>query len=306
MNICDKLNSQGAKTAKGNPFGKNSINQIISNKRYIGILEFADIIKEDAFPPIIDKETFSMAQKELEKRKKYRSKIKFEYLLSGKVTCGYCNKSLVGVSGTSRNSNKHYYYQCPDARGKKTCEKKHVNQNWLEEKVANETIKHILQPDMITYIAKRMFEMNQTNKEIDLEIDTLRKRAQKASKTIQNLIKAIGEGIDIPEIQTELKRVKLEQLNIEGEILHLEREKMSFLTEEHFKFFLESFRGADTQKIIDGLVNSVKLWNDKMIIYYNVKKDDDLESSVVEIKELFECSSSSAMVHHRGFEPRTH
>jgi len=46
VEICDHLNGLGLRTVQGKPFGKNSINKIIKNKRYIGVYSYDDIVIE--------------------------------------------------------------------------------------------------------------------------------------------------------------------------------------------------------------------------------------------------------------------
>ena len=105
-------------------------NKIIKNRRYIGIYTYDDIVIEDGIPAIISKDTFQLAQLEMERRRtrKRPKPPKAEYLLSGKAFCGHCQKPLTRVSGTGRSGSKWYYYYCPDSRAKKGCDKKPVQQ----------------------------------------------------------------------------------------------------------------------------------------------------------------------------------
>ena len=97
----------------GKPFNKNS--------KYIG--EYHDIVVEGGMPAIISKDTFNLAQAEMERRRtrKAPKSPKAEYLLAGRLFCGHCKGPMQGVSGKSGNT-----------RGKnKTCDKKQVSRGRL-------------------------------------------------------------------------------------------------------------------------------------------------------------------------------
>ena len=59
---------------------------------------------------------------------------------------------MFGECGTSRNKNVHHYYKCANAKRTKTCKKKTVRKEWLEDLVANETMKMIRDDDCIQSI----------------------------------------------------------------------------------------------------------------------------------------------------------
>ncbi len=82
---------------------------------------------------------------------------------------------MVGVSGAGRCGGKFYYYHCTGAR-KKTCDKKQVSRDWLEDLVVSETIEHILQPDVIKHIANACYEIQLNDKSGDEEIEFFRRR----------------------------------------------------------------------------------------------------------------------------------
>ena len=114
--ICDYLNARGLRTAQGKPFNKNSINRIIKNRKYIGEYRYNDIVVEGGMPAIISKETFCLAQAEMERRRtrKAPESPKAEYLLAGRLFCGHCKGPMQGVSGTGKSGNKWYYYYCAE------------------------------------------------------------------------------------------------------------------------------------------------------------------------------------------------
>ena len=115
------LNANQIKTSYGNEFNKNSINRIIKNRKYIGEYRYQDIVIEGGVPAIISRETFCLAQAEMERRRtrKRPKSSKAEYLLAGRLFCGHCKTPMQGVSGTGKTGNKWYYYYCANNRARR-------------------------------------------------------------------------------------------------------------------------------------------------------------------------------------------
>jgi site-specific DNA recombinase len=66
-------------------------------------------------PAIVDLETWEAVQEQLLKNKQdARRNRKYEYLLSGRITCGTCGIKMVGHTVT-RKSKEYMYYRCPAA-----------------------------------------------------------------------------------------------------------------------------------------------------------------------------------------------
>ncbi|MCL2501492.1 MAG: recombinase family protein [Defluviitaleaceae bacterium] len=54
----------------GNPFNRNSVRRILTNRRYTGVYKYGSIEIPDAIPRLIDDETFNKAQAMMERNKK--------------------------------------------------------------------------------------------------------------------------------------------------------------------------------------------------------------------------------------------
>jgi len=278
--ICEYLNGLGLRTSRGNPFMKSSVPRIIQNEKYIGVYKCGNIRLEDAVPPIVSKEVFLMAQKENARRRtsKQAARPRAEYLLSGKLFCGHCKKKMTGVSGTGKCGGKFYYYYCPSARYKKGCAKKQVPKDWLENLVVTETLSHILQPDAVNYIANACYEIQLKDKSRNKEEEFYRRRLADNKKAITNTLKAIEAGVDTMSLPARLKELEVEQLQL-GDALAEAKAKNIVLTPEHIEFMLMQYmnKGEDKQaykkEIIECFVSKVYLYDDRLVIYYNINKN---------------------------------
>ena len=282
VEICDYLNGLGIRTSSGKLFAKSSIPRIIKNEKYIGVYECAGVRIEDGIPAIISKEVFAMAQMEVAKRRtsKQAHTPKANYLLSGKLFCGHCKKKMVGVSGTGQLGKKFYYYYCPNNRGRvKTCDKKHVAKNWLENLIVQETLAHILQPEAINYIANKCYEIQLNDKTGEEEVEFFRRRIADNKKALSNIMQIIETGTVTETLPVRLRELELEHAELQKELQSAEARKV-VLTPDHIEYLLlqRTEKGEDEETwkkdIIDCFVSSVYLFDNRLLIYYNISNSE--------------------------------
>lgn len=274
IEIARTLNEMGYRTSRNVPFNKGSFHTILKNKKYIGIYDHAGVTIEDGVPAIIDKELFERVQIKMEKTKKapgaYKSNV--EYLLSTKIFCGLCGANMVGESGAGRSKNYHYY-KCVTRKRLKTCEKKNIKKEWIEDLVVNITIKEVLKDKIIEFIADRIIRLLDEEKNYPV-IKAIEARIKETDKSIKNLMNAIEQGIITDSTKNRL--LELESMKEDLEIqLAQEQIVKPTLTKEQIVYWLNQFKKGDVRdpeyrkRIIDVFVNAVFVYEDKIIITYN-------------------------------------
>lgn len=282
--ICELLNSRGLRTAQGKPFNKNSINRIIKNRKYIGEYRYHDIVVEGGMPAIISKDTFNLAQAEMERRRtrKAPKSPKAEYLLAGRLFCGHCKGPMQGVSGTGKSGNKWYYYYCGNTRGKnKTCDKKQVSRDRLERAVVDFTVRYILQEEVLEELARKVHAAQERQNDTASEIAFYEKKLADNKKSIANVLRAIESGAATQTLPARLQELENEQAVILGELSFLKGKRLAF-TEDQILFalmkHLEPYPGESEQdyrrRIISDFVSEVYLYDDRLLIYFNISSED--------------------------------
>lgn len=110
--ICESLNERQLKTAQGAAFNKSSLHTMLKNRKYLGIYIYKDHEIPGGMPQIIDKDLFDKVQEKMKANQKApaRARAKAEYILSGKLFCGYCKEKMVGHS-SNQISKKRCYLQ---------------------------------------------------------------------------------------------------------------------------------------------------------------------------------------------------
>lgn len=291
QDIVDHLNNNGFRGARGGTFSKSSFWRMLSNEKYLGILDQEGYRFENAFPALIDKDTFERAQKRLESNRHLGAKNKADspYVLTGKLFCGLCGQSMVGISGTGKSHKKWYYYSCNGKR-KKICQKRHEKKDFIEWYVAEQTVQYILDPSRIHQIAAAVVE--QYDKDFSQnEINALEKQIRAVEREINKILELM---IEVPESVRPNLNKKLEDRSAKKDSLELELKKLKVarkvqLTEAQIVSWLKSFCHGNLfdmefrERLIDTFINSVYLFDDKVVIYYNV--DGSKQVSYIEMLE---------------------
>ena len=274
--IRDWLNENGIKNPVGGEFTYNSVEHMLKNRRYIGELKFRDVVVPDAIPPIVPLELFDDVQEKIAKNKKApaRRKAEDDYLLTTKLHCGCCGALMFGESGTSRTGEVHRYYKCATAKKKKGCKKKTVRKQWLEDLVVNQTMQ-LVRDDaaMESIIAKVMELQDRENTNLPL----YEKQLRDAESGIQNMLNAIQAGILTSSTKERLEQLEETKRELEARIAEEKLAKPK-IKEEFIRFWLMRFRKLDMslkdqrQALVDTFINSIYLYNDKVLITFNYKE----------------------------------
>ena len=216
-----------------------------------------------------------------------------EYLLTTKLFCGKCGALMFGESGTSATRRTYYYYKCANVKRRKGCNKKTVQKDWLEDLVVRETMKLIQDDAVIDKIVQLVMDVqNQENTTIPL----LEKQLREVNKKLDNLMKAIEDGLYTRTTKERLEALEIQKDELTVKIADEKLKKPSF-NEDFIRFWLMKFRKFDiSQKkqrkaLIEIFINAIFLYDDRMLITFNYKDgtqivrfEDDLTADGVEGK----------------------
>ena len=274
--IRDWLNENGIKNPVGSAFTYNSVEHMLKNRRYIGELKFRDVVVPDAIPPIIPLELFEDVQEKIAKNKKApaRRKAEDDYLLTTKLFCGYCGALMFGESGVSHTGKMYTYYKCAAAKKKKTCDKKAVRKQWLEDLVVNETMKLVEDDASMNAIIAKVMEL-QNQESTDLPI--YEKQLKETEVGITNMLNAIQMGILTSSTKERLEALEDQRKELQARIAE-ERLAKPKMKEEFVRFWLLRFRKLDMtqpeqrQALVDTFINAIYLYDDKVLITFNYKE----------------------------------
>ena len=278
--IAASLNERGLRTRTGKPFVKNSFFQIFRNRRYIGEYRYKDIVTPGGIPAIVDEDLFDRVQQRFEQNRIAHgrpAKEDVSYLLTTKLFCGKCGTLMGGESGTSHMGNTYYYYKCGNAKrhGKAHCDLKAIRKEPLERFVVDTAIKVIFSDEIIEQLIDLIMEAQQQE---NTRLPVLKDQLRDTEKRLANLLEAIEQGILTPTTKQRLDELEARKEALNTSILEEELKK-PVLTREWMRFWFEKFRKGDMRdmehqrQIIDTFVNSVYVFDDRVVLNFNFTDD---------------------------------
>ncbi|MDD2418783.1 MAG: recombinase family protein [Oscillospiraceae bacterium] len=272
------MNEKGIYSYRNKPMRTDCVLRLLKNRRYLGEYRYKDIVHPDGIPKIVPLDLFERVQERLAKNKKApaRQKAKGDlYLLTTKLFCGLCGAYMVGESGTSGTQGKlHTYYKCATAKNKKSCKKKTVRKQWIEDIVVNATMDVIMDDAAVEYIADLIMELQRRE---NVDLPRFKEQLHETEKSIDNMLNAIQQGIFNKSTKDRLD--KLEAIKSDLEVKIIQEEMHSpLLKREHITFWVHRFRKLDItkveqrQRLIDSFVNGIYLYDDHLVITFNYKE----------------------------------
>ena len=180
---------------------------------------------------------------------------------------------MLGESGYGSKNIMYHYYKCANAKKHRSCDKKTVKKDYIENLVVRLTKQTVLKDDIIEQIADAVYNLQSKENTI---VKALKKNLNEVESGINNMLNAIQMGIVTASTKQRLEELEQRKSEIESAILNEEIEH-PILTKEQIIFWISRFKDGNIenekykQMLIDTFVNSVYLYDDKMVITYNFK-----------------------------------
>ena len=295
--IIDALNERGVLSPKGRPLTMSSFQTALRSSVYCGEFVWNGSVIEGCATPIITREIFDKVQVILDKSKRNAAsfRAKEPYLLQGKIFCGHCGSSMVGECGRSSTGRVYQYYSCAEKKKNHTCDKRNEQKEYIESYVIQQTIAHVLQPDIISMIAQSVTKEYQKEFSQD-KVDELKHTISRIEGDINTLVDTL---LEVPKSSRQRIYDKMESL--ENQKTELETELSKFIiaqsvsvTPEEIETYIRQFITTDDpdsmtmnqkQRIIDMFINSVYIYDDKITIYYNTTNQTNKPRNAIKSKE---------------------
>jgi len=297
--IIDQLNEGKHVTKLGNPFGKNSIHDLLKNEKYCGVYTYnrstsknyegkrnshtskndEDVIRiPGGVPAIVTQEVFDKVQEKMKKNQHQPGayKAKEIYLLSGLIVCGECLKregkaySMMGnVKHSGRDKIKHVTYRCANRDRTKQCDNKELRREYIENYVLTELEKNIFSEKAIPFLVKKLNNYQETvcsdqAKELAYLKDTL----TELNGQIKNIVEAITNGFAHSSLVEKL--TNLEQQKATTEIAMMEigmKQTKNAVTEDMVRDLFAMFRQFVAEKNILEVRKFIGNYIEKVIVY---------------------------------------
>ena len=227
--IIKELNAKGYKTKRGNPFGKNSIYDLMRNERYKGTYIFNQTAKrnskrkrnmhkykdegeviriENAIPAIVSKDLWERANASRKLTAKTSTNAKYDYLLSGLIYCGECGAKF---HGTHRKGGGKPYnvYRCNKQSNQLKCGCREIKAEFVENFVIDSLAEHFFNSGIVEIITEQVNKKISEMLNADNEQAVNAKNALSGLKTVRsNLVETLAETVYNKVITEKLEDVE--------------------------------------------------------------------------------------------------
>ena len=162
-----------------------------------------------------------------------------------------------------------------------------VKKDWIENLVIEHIVRLLFDDKLMNDITDYVMVLQ---KRENTALPLLKQQLADTTRGIENIINAIQQGIFTQSTKQRLDELEERKSQLEVEILQEEMQK-PLLTREQVLFWLHRFRTLDItdpdhrQRLVDSFVNSICLYDDKIILMFNYKEGSktislaDIESS---------------------------
>lgn len=278
--IIDDLKRRGVRSSSGGELTYTTFSRALANRCYIGEYSYNGEVVPGLAAALIDGKTFDDVQTKIAARKRApaAAKAKVEYLLQGKCFCGHCGGSMTGESGRGRHGATYNYYTCRNRKRAHTCQKKNERKDFVEWYVVEQTVQYVLAPDRLDRVAKAV--VREYEKEFgDGPIKEKERLINKIEKELDNLVDAVAEAPKAARarIYARMEELENQKADIEVDLAKLKIAQTIRFTESEVKAWLKQFCNGDLldeefrRRIIDVFINSVYLYDKRVIIFFNIK-----------------------------------
>ena len=278
--IIDDLKKRGVRSSSGGELTYTTFSRALLNRAYIGEYAYNGEVVQGCADALIDADTFGKVQEKVAARRRAPAagKAKVEYLLQGKCFCGHCGGHMIGESGRGRHGATYNYYSCRNRKKNHNCDKKNEKKDFVEWYVVEQTLEYILTPDRMDKVAAAV--VAEYNKEFgDGPIKEKERQIKKIGKELDNLVDSLAEAPKAarPRIYARMEELEAQKADIEVDVAKLKIAQGIRFTEAEVKAWLKQFCKGDLldeefrRRIIDVFINSVYLYDRRVIIFYNIK-----------------------------------
>lgn len=299
--IIDELKRRGVRSSRGGELTYTTFSRALTNPVYIGNFMYKGELVPGVAEALIDEDTFNKVQiiVKANAHAPAANKAKVEYLLQGKAFCGHCGSHMIGESGRSRNGDNYYYYSCAARKKKHSCRKKNEKKDFIEWYVVEQTLQYVLTPARMRDIAKAV--VAEYDKEFaGSRVEEYEKAIKQYERELDKLVDALVDAPKVAHkrIYEKMETLETQKASMENELVKLRIASEIRFTEEEVRAWLRRFCTGDLfdpefrRNIIDTFINCIYLYDDRIIIFYNIKGGKQV--SFVDLAESLDSESESS------------
>lgn len=266
--IIDSLTSKGILN-KGKPFARNTIYNILKNEKYAGIFRHGNEVFENMYPRIVSADVYDIVRNKTKANKYGKRSTEVIYLLRHKLTCGYCAEPISAECGTTSTGQKRRYYKCLGRKRHNGCKKSMVRKELLENFVLDNIIKILHKPQIMECVVNNIMQAQNNQSNNRTLLNTLNKDKKQAEFALQNVMKAVEQGIINNTTNKRIKELESTIEELDKQII-IESSKTNIkISKEDIQEFYKQALLYDSFNLINYVIKNIKVYEDKIEITFN-------------------------------------
>ena len=279
--ICDivkELTEKGVLN-RGKPFLAGTIYSLLQQEKYTGIYRLNGAAYDKIYPPLIPVELFETVRKRIDANKYGKHVPDVEYLLKGRIFCGYCGKPMSSYTGTSCTGKINRYYKCRVIKKNIPCDNRPANKEALELFVVEAITETITAKENLAFLMTKIIEKQRQRLSDDTALRSLQKELAKTNKAISNIMTAIEAGIFTETTKARLQELENFRKGLSEKILIEGTKTKEALQAEDIEKYLKEAIKLKPKSMIELLLNKVVVYKDRADVFLKYTPDDEIKDS---------------------------
>jgi len=254
---------------KGKPFARNTIYNILKNEKYAGVFRHGEEIFTNIYPRIVSEEIYNIVRDKTSNNLYGKRSMEVIYLLKHKLTCGYCGMPISSECGTTTTGQIRRYYKCLGRKRGSGCKKSMIRKELLESFVLENISKILQKPQIMNAVIDNLLKVQREKSNGTSILNTLYKEKKQNELSLENLVKAVEQGIITNTTGKRIKELESAIKEIDKQILiEQNKTRMELSREDITKFYKEALL-YDSFNLINYVIKNIKVYDDKIEITFN-------------------------------------
>lgn len=265
VDIVAWLNGMGLTNQIKNKWRPMNVSTHLKNRIYMGEYYYGHFVEPMPCPALIGKDLFDSVQNKLKAAAhRRRERSNYEYLLTGKLVCGYCGHMVSGSTAKTR----HYYYCRHCEKENRTC----YDAEMLHGRILTALTKYLC-PEKVDELTDAAYEEYLKEQPAD-ERPVIKAELEGIEKQLQNAVQAILDGFANDTLKDRMNALEARREQLRANLDALPA--MPKLTREHFAAILGHIVERDPDAILRVIVNQIIVRGDDVIICINLTDENNV------------------------------
>ena len=300
--IAKTLNREGFRTSKGELWGRGTVHKVLTNEAYCGTLVWGGrpgypairsgeppIRVENAWPAIIDRETFQLVQRKMASKSPlvtHPRTVPSFYLLSGFLFCS-CGHAMTGHSA---KSHSYFYYMCSRnfKQGKDACDARMLPKEKLERRVIEQLRSKVLTDENLEELVILVNEeLQSASCGLKDRMDVIDAELRDIGARLFRLYDALETGnLNLDDLSPRIRELRARQdeltktrVLVEAEMVAQGVEQVDAATVKAYahdlRGLLEEADFTERKAFLRSFIKRIEVSKEQVTVYYNLPVPQD-------------------------------